>query len=214
MAGSGPRTRDALPAFAGGLFGLRWRRRAGGPGRALPERYGPATPCSTRFHRWCKQGFWARRRDALGEADAGAISRLASASVRDPPPAVDSNRGAGSWQGAFPRRPDDAEPSRGAAPGRPRRGALRPGPAPASTRAGPLIAAAAGRRFRAHRPGLRRAMAQRAARGPGGGARLPDRRGAKTPQACSRALSCRRRATRDDKLATIRSWWRAHESPS
>ena len=45
--------------------GILWHLHTGAPWRDLPERYGPWQTVYDRFHRWRRDGTWARILDAL-----------------------------------------------------------------------------------------------------------------------------------------------------
>ncbi len=62
------------------LNGIVWKFRAGAAWRDVPERYGRPTTLHTRFHRWARDGTFARMlRRAQAKADAaGQIGRLVS----------------------------------------------------------------------------------------------------------------------------------------
>ena len=47
------------------INGILWVLRTGAPWRDIPSRYGPWGTCSTRFHRWTKQGIWQKALQAL-----------------------------------------------------------------------------------------------------------------------------------------------------
>ncbi|MCZ0983533.1 transposase [Streptomyces diastatochromogenes] len=54
-----------------GIHVIRWRTRTGAPWRDVPERYGPWDRAYDPFHRWQRDGTWARiltRRQAGADA--------------------------------------------------------------------------------------------------------------------------------------------------
>jgi transposase len=55
--------------------GILWVLRTGAPWRDIPSRYGPWGTCSTRFHRWTKQGVWQKALETL-QAQAEQNSQL------------------------------------------------------------------------------------------------------------------------------------------
>jgi transposase len=56
------------------LNGIYWRLRTSAPWADIPERYGPATTCASRFQRWAKIGVW----DRIFEAYDGDLQLIGS----------------------------------------------------------------------------------------------------------------------------------------
>ena len=76
------------------LNGIYWRLRTGSPWADIPERYGPATTCYTRFVRWRKLGVWDRIFDAVSAAYEGDLQMVDSSSIRVHQHAANVKRGA------------------------------------------------------------------------------------------------------------------------
>ena len=50
--------------------GMLWVARTGSSWRELPERFGPWSTVSSRYHRWCKEGIWTRILQVLLPSEA------------------------------------------------------------------------------------------------------------------------------------------------
>jgi transposase len=50
--------------------GMLWVARPGSSWRELPERFGPWSTVSSRYHRWCKEGIWTRILQVLLPSEA------------------------------------------------------------------------------------------------------------------------------------------------
>ena len=64
------------------LNGIYWCLRTGTPWADIPERYGAATTCYSRFVRWRKIGVWDRIFAAVSAAYDGDIQMVDSSSIR------------------------------------------------------------------------------------------------------------------------------------
>jgi transposase len=64
------------------LNGIYWRLRTGSPWADIPERYGPATTCASRFRRWAKIGVWDRIFEAVLRAYDGDLQMVDSSSIQ------------------------------------------------------------------------------------------------------------------------------------
>jgi hypothetical protein len=56
------------------IEGMLWVARTGSSWRELPARFGPWSTVSSRYHRWCKEGIWARILRVLQEQEIPVLS--------------------------------------------------------------------------------------------------------------------------------------------
>ena len=96
------------------INGILWVLRTGAPWRDIPSRYGPWGTCSTRFHRWTRQGIWQKALQALqAEADQNGqldwnVTALDGSYIKAHPHAAGAKKGGPPSRKAKPSKPSDA----------------------------------------------------------------------------------------------------------